>query len=643
MALSRISKRLPSSLRNNFWISLVDSVKDEIDLMHENASEKKYVYSFREADLQQLIELGSVIYNVPIEFLELLTQSLQYSYLVPESVVEEFLREELMKTPFFIQNKGTLTLYKSLFNFYISSYTNEISVYKTTTDVNPYTGIQVILRDLKLPIFSGIEDSYTEYSFIDDEETLLEDPYSIIGYDDVYSSIFTQEMTGDFTGQREVIDTLDSGETLDTGLILDTTEEQFKNPTKHISLEFVSDFLQGKIFQDPITEATYWRNFTITSELLGYVFSGTELYRRAVEVPHIGLQMTILLDNSGIWDAHTTDETYTIPELQLKGVIDPDVLAEVPLEDGMFIRFGIGEQELPSSTNGLSFPSDVDSAIASKFVHDQEKINNDSFVGGIGEYIGQEIALIPIPSIIFDGSTTEFSDSDFFSDNFIAPVKKNTIKMAIVNTLNPTIESYLIEDDGFGNLISEVCAGTINYGTGAFSFDTSFQKKKSSTETFPSGTSITKSFFNDVIAGSLYMSFQYTESEIVNYYYVKDNGDGTIETNFPYIDTGTSSITYTEAPNITLEFTEELQLTDVTTIYKWLKTTYFLSDGVSKQWVVFIYDLYTQNPTIITEAGLFVRTVSNSTVDQMLAYITFAPAEISLSRFHMNLAIIVEK
>ena len=115
MAVTRLGmKKLPISLRNEFWSALMDSVEDEVLLMRDD--KKKVIFTPSLSDLDRL-KVG-VVYQVDYDFLSVLERNLIDLYGIPKEMATEFLRAELLKVPFQVKNKSLFQAYKSFFNFF---------------------------------------------------------------------------------------------------------------------------------------------------------------------------------------------------------------------------------------------------------------------------------------------------------------------------------------------------------------------------------------------------------------------------------------------------------------------------------------------------------------------------------------------
>jgi hypothetical protein len=110
-----------------------------------------------------------------------------------------------------------------------------------------------------------------------------------------------------FNASYFLIDSLDSGGFLDTGLTLD--DIFFSSPTSHLSISFSINRLIN--WTDGI-------DYMVNSTYLDFLLNGVNYNRQASEVPHIGFQLNLLNDLSGYMNNLSDDRLYSIPDLKLQ-------------------------------------------------------------------------------------------------------------------------------------------------------------------------------------------------------------------------------------------------------------------------------------------------------------------------------------
>lgn len=655
-----LEKKIPISLRNDFWIAIMKAIEDEIISMKEEIDKKKVLYTPSMVDMHRLKELGDLIYELDYNYLTVLEQSIQILYGFTPDEVFNFLKSELLKVPFQVQNKALLPVYKSFFSFIKYSFNYRISVYQTTQQYDLFSGLTLIKRDLVPSIITNIEKSFETFGFVDDNGTILSDDLYSFGFNNPYSSYYVQNVTNDFIGNVPILPTLDSEEnhTLD-GLLttLDLRPIDLKNFTKHISFEIVIDQIIKRNDPDGIV-----RDYLYPSDAAIYIEAQIRLYKKLVEVPHIGAQLTFFIDNTG----YTNFLISKLSDLNAEAVLNPNVLAEGIFDPAQisFIKFGLGSLPLPEYTEEapIVHPTDLALPIYTKIPLNEERYSSSEFMGTIGEYIGQAVGGF----IIFDVATyspvfgigiTSFTNL-LLLDEMITPIKPNTLKMAIIefdasNQIN--LESIIrITDDGKGHLISDDCTGVINYSTGRFNLNTAFEKSKTEEFSFE-GTSLIQYAIEDIIPNSYNLALNVvigTETVVENgetitkkitkTYFMKDDGIGNLVPVFEAEDLSllisSSTITYTGDSKISIEFISSVELLDCIATFKYQYETVLTPNHR-----LYLHEVYTDNLVQIREAGLFVRTAANPTVDQLLTYLTFPAIEFASNRFHLNLGIIFER
>ena len=639
-----LKKKLPVSLRNEFWSALMDSVEDEILLMREDIEKKKVIFTPSVSDLDRLKELGSLVYQVDYDFLSVLERNLIDLYGIPRDVATEFLRAELLKVPFQVKNKSLFQVYKSFFNFLNFSLENRISVYQTSAYTDVFTSAPLIIRDLVPDILSGIETSFENYDFVDDLDVTLDDDARIVGFNEPYSSFYLQDVTGNFLGSINVPPTLDS--TLDYVLddlslpVMDLSPMELKFPTKHISFEMVADQVfnrknQGGVFQD----------YLFTTDIAAMLYSGIYTYRKAVEVPHIGMQITFFIDKSG----YSSFLSASLDTLQAKAVLNPAVLAEgvEGINKISFIQFGMGRQEVQEYTDGMtSYPTALADPIFSRIPNQEERYASDKYMGAVGEYIGQAYGGFYVESLEFNPLHTTL-DVEVFSPPHL-PVKPHTLKLMIINTEQWEInkeEAYAnavrITDNGFGQLVSDSCDGTINYATGIIQLSLDYEKLFH--EYFSEKiNSFSKIYAHHATPGTFQITLRIKDAEgAISFHKVNDNGAGVLVSDFDKFVSG--SITSGASSQVDITFSEEVDLVDSEVRFTYPFNAFEMTNPITTDHKLFLYEAYIDQLVQITEAGLFVQTTANPSEDQLLAYMTFPAAEFNLSNFHMNLGVIFER
>lgn len=626
-----LDKKIPVAMRNEFWTAVMLSIEDEILLMRKQMETKKTLYSFKATDLERLKELADLIYEIDYNALTSIESLLENNYGISEEMVEIFLRKELIKIPYQTLNKTLYSAYKGYFSFLSFSFNHYISVYHTTSLFDLYTGNTIIVRDLQDNLLANIEDNFESYSFTDDDSVALTDSSYSLGYDSYYSTILDQKVTNNFLGKISLAPTLDTdGVTLDDSEVtsLDLEPTEIKNSTKHISFEAVAD--QTFVRYD---NGTYNR-FLMPADALAYMNTGFFYNRKAVEVSHIGVQLSFFVDNSGFDNFLNSD----LSDLYSAAVVNPSVLAEGVYSSDQIvsIKFGASQQEVPEYTDEeVTYPTELAYPVYTSYPLSVEKYDTTSVCGAIGLYNGQAVGGFPFTTVAFGYGITSFTDIPIIT-NTIAPIRPNTLKLAIVDStaVNPLATMKRITDDGHGNLVSDYCSGTVDYTKATISFTTTFNKVYKDSISFES-SSYSATFIESIIPSTFALVLKFEDDS--TYYYIKDDGDGNLYSDYENFDSGT--ITYEVSPKIEVTFKESIDVSDESFItYK-----YVYSADLATTDYLYLYEVYTKNVIRITEAGLYVRTAVNPTIDQLLVYMKFPIVEFTSNYYHLNLGVAFEK
>jgi hypothetical protein len=305
-------------------------------------------------------------------------------------------------------------------------------------------------------------------------------------------------------------------------------------------------------------------SYLYTADSAAYLFSGFYYNKKASEVPHIGIQLTFFIDKTGFSNFLTS----SLGELNAKAVMNPNVLAEgiVSYNQISYIQFGIGTQEIPEYSDVTpTYPTELSYPIQWKQPYPEERYESASYMGAIGEYIGQSVG-----GIIFSDLVLGFGYTDLPLLASAAPLKPNTLKMAFVDFSNPDPFSTMmkITDNGYGVLESDYCTGTVDYTTGKISFETSFEKEYRETVS-NTGDTYTASFLEEIIPGSYNLVIKIPiPGDGEEIHYVTDDGAGNLVSDYDKFVSGT--IAYDVTPTVSIIFTESIEQVDSIEIYNYI-------------------------------------------------------------------------
>ena len=231
----------------------------------------------------------------------------------------------------------------------------------------------------------------------------------------------------------------------DDGLYYDLSG--FEIPTKHIALEYTVD----RIMQDEEEN-----EYLMLDTYLRFLRDKSNYNRRAVEVPHVGTQISFLMDATGL-SGSVTGTIYNSEQLKIISAIEPDLFPYDTYQDLYRIQVGTGSQEVPNVLNySIPYPTELESPLYEEFLSPNEVDIIDEWISiqtmvGIG-YEQEIIATIPTTAFSYTVQRTPFRSKSF----------------KLFYTIGG--QNYIANDDGEGNIIGEYLTdGTVNYETGEIS------------------------------------------------------------------------------------------------------------------------------------------------------------------------------
>jgi len=580
----QIDRRFPPSLRGTIYQAMIEAIAEETSLWRDAMKKQKmFFYDIDKVDKERLIEICK-IFEIPF-----VTVSDELSYL----------KEEVRAIPFKILYKGTPLLYKSFF-YAIDRY-GEVFVY----------------------IYHGDTDTI---------ERSMEEPFQEASCTP-QNLPFRHRSKGDFSGVIISWLRLDSGKYLDangkSSWRLDTSLSEIS--TNHIGLEYFIDSVIKRNGND----------YLMTKEYLDYITQNIEFARRVKEVPHVGSQLSIQSDTSGLCNSFDPTSEYSIPKLKLKVVTRPDFFEKASsLIDIAYMDFGIGKNEVASVTEPeIDFPVKLESKIYSVSIPLKNKLSNVNYVGVVGEYVGQTMGDFEI----LDGSQINGTQKIFSFVLPFFPIKRGNIVLKF-NLPNDGLV-YEVTDDYRGSLLSSYGKGVIDYETGECKLSTDFEYPLSvdmeegvSPNAFNGGRTVFSKTLTDnepLIPEKIYLTFTVDQNNNPITYRVGDTRENNASIgNFvhPFIDTGT--INYL-TKKIDIKFKVPLVGRSIKPFrcdYS-IHIDYLLPEGTSL--TAFYY--FTQSMVPITEIGL------RNNKGELLSYATFPPFEFPSSLYHLSFMLLIKK
>jgi hypothetical protein len=583
-------KRIPPTIRGTIYEAMLRAVSEELAIWRAKIGEiKTTFYDIDSVDINRLIDLANE-FGVP--FITTIKGDLSW------------IQEEVRSIPFKIFHKGTTTLYISFITA-VNRF-GEIFVYTYRED------------------FGGISRSM-----------LL--PFEVANITP-QNKPFVHKSRGDFSGTIKSWISLDEAYYLDAGESLwrlDTSSSVMS--TNHIGIEYWID----RIIQREIKDGNHiiFEDFLMTKEYLDYMDVSMEFGRRAKEVPHIGSQLSVQTDLTGLCNAFDPSSEYSVPDLKLKIAARSDLMDHAPSGfDIEYIEFGVGAQKIASVQNPeVPFPIDLNYRVARIPILFRDHYDTDNYIGAEGEYLGkavQEIKLLS-GSQWFDGVNKNF--------NFtlpLYPVQRGNIVFEF--RLPESFESAIfpVEDDRKGKLISTYGKGNINYQTGVGNIITDFEYNTSEfVITQPVGETDRRHFVQELVKGSstvaitkesVWLSFMIGEGVNRRMYLVQDDGLG----HFYHQKIVNGLINY-QTRILDVTFTDPLVDPEIKPFK--CDYSYHIDYALPEGTEFWAHYYFTQQIISITEAGF------RSRDGTLIIYATFPPLEFSSTKYHCNFLALVKK
>lgn len=384
-----LKEKLPKSLQINLWTQLMDAIEVELLYLKEDIDFLQLLYDVRNlTDVTQLLEIAE-----------------QFGY-SPDLSLDgsiEFLRSEVLSIIFKIKNKSTYFIYD-----YIFATAGQIGY-----------------------VFNVFWNGTKLLKAIDEDE--------------INANLLTYVYPDVFTGFTPLFNftIFSSGDTYyDTGLEYDASTRLFAEydssiitATKHLSIEYIPTEL--------ITINTI--EYLMTSDYLQFLSYHVLLTKKCTEIPHIGINTAIFMDQTGFFDnllVSPDKDSYTHPDIKTRGAItaflnqfNPTVPAFDFNNDFVYIVAGIGAKNIPSA----EFPNIFDDiwiyydygklVDTSLLIEDNSLIGNDAtidatnfaVVDGINDqaiYANGSTDIISIEdTTLINGTANEFAFIFFIKGN----------------------------------------------------------------------------------------------------------------------------------------------------------------------------------------------------------------------------------
>jgi hypothetical protein len=606
-------KRIPPSIRGTIYEAMLQAVSEELAIWRSSiGGVKTTFFDVDLVDIERLRVLAS-IFGVP--FITLVKEDL------------DWLREEVRAIPFKIFYKGTTTLYRSFLS--AIDRLGEIYIYTYQSDLSE------LLPSMLNPLIDAVNSSQ--------------------------NLPLRHRSRNDFSGVVKTWISLDEDYFLDADEVLwklDANSSEIT--TNHIGIEYWIDRL---IYRESIINGQRTtEELLMSKEYLDYLAVSIDFARRTKEVPHIGSQLSVITDTTGLCNSFDPSSEYSIPSLKLKVAARSDFSLHVSTGyDILYAEFGSGVQELPSVQNpDVPFPDVLANRMVRVIINFRNHYENSFMSGAMGEYLGQTVQEIKLLSgSMFNGINQKF--------NFTLPITPVQRGKAQFEFRFPDGDKvYTIKDDRKGELLSIYAKGTLNYKTGEGNLTTNFDffgtefitkiavdfkyNQKSSDAHFlyndESGTTFPYNmveknprFMQELVEGSetvvlnpgsIWLSFMTGIGVNKRMWLVQDDRYG----NFIHPKIKLGKIDY-QTRVLDIQFTEPLVDKDI----KPFKCTYtypvnYVLPVGTELWVHFYF---AQDITLITEAGF------RSRDGTLVLYATFPPMEFISNKYHGDFTALIKK
>ena len=423
-----LSRKIPINMKNELWIDFFNCLQEEFKLVKEEIEKKKYLYDIENMDYERMLEIVS-LFEIPFN--------------VSIDNRESFLRSEIKNLPFRLKNKATVKLYRSL-----------------------------------IKRMGRRGDVYVYYY---DGETLVKNTSPILKTSSSITprQVYYIESALNFSGYIENQIKLDEDRKLDDETPWSLDNASVKKVTKHLALEIFLDelFFSGLEGSAPhaggspsvglapsktlppskTLSPTPRVAYLIAKEYFQYIESNANAFRKTTDVIRVGCQLNAFADNSRLFNSETNLD-FTIPKIRLSAVTTDFMLNVSSVDDIKYMEFGCGyNRKLPSFETVNPQPTQLEDFVAKYEISKKEE--NADWYGVVGEYLAFQVN-----DFIIETPTEE--KTSFSASLPKRPIKPFNVEISFISG----VTEYVIKDDGFGKLISDVASGTIDYESGAISF-----------------------------------------------------------------------------------------------------------------------------------------------------------------------------
>ena len=389
-----LTKLLPKSIRNPFWSDIADVMSQEYTYIRENIDTFKLVYDL---DYQISIAEGTGDYSGLLMLATMLGFTIDTSL---EPTPEEIGRL-IDAIPYLVKNKTKLIIY----NLFFKEANQEGAVFicywngsKLIRAVSDY------VTDLDAKRIAHTLGIYNLSPNLDYKLFLLGDNY------------------------------LDAT----TPLVLDDAnvwylDQDFqKVTTKHLAFEFNIGTYRG-LTSNLIVENS--REFIMTKKYMDYLRNSMDYNRKLIEFPHIGIQFSLIADESGYCDSLDPGSIYTFPTLKTNCAVNYHYAEGFNIFNGMYIVLGTGTHIIPTVASGTPLHIESLQNEVARVAINIEEINDFADMKWLS--IGTLVNANKVTEIISgqtDGVKTEFTGTLSYPE-----IYHNTLRFKFINNLKEKI------------------------------------------------------------------------------------------------------------------------------------------------------------------------------------------------------------
>lgn len=289
-----LKKNLPNILKQDVWEDFMDVVTDVFTQLQTEIEEKSNYFNFDTyTDEEELVAVAKSLGYTPNRILD-------------ESL--DFLIQEVKDIPFKIRNKAIYNFYDYIFR-----------------KVNIPGDVYILYKD-----YSGLLRAIDKSKIGDNLDAITDYTVPFAGISPIlhFDTVTEDPFTLDYTPLLY----LDS----EYGWSLD--QSALTQPTNHLAIEYIITEL---------VECESGNECIINKERLNYLGRSVEYGRKATDLPHVGAQLTLLMDQSKFFNSFDSTLSYSIPKLKTSCSVTQNYQSGGNINDKFFsFKVGTGTRTL---------------------------------------------------------------------------------------------------------------------------------------------------------------------------------------------------------------------------------------------------------------------------------------------------------